>query len=170
MGKGKLTDRHRAIVVRELAAFATPKQVAEILRERFGIEISVQSIEHYDPEKKAAGNLAKKWVEMFWRCRKAFLAEVEGGIPEANKAVRVRQLAEAAREFKAKGNYMAMADMLERIAKEMGNVHTNRREHTGKDGGPIRTQDVSTMTDEQLNTELLLMFGKKPEQAETKPH
>jgi len=47
-----------------------------------------------------------------------------------------------------------MADMTERQAKEMGNVHTNRREFTGKDRGPIQYQDVDNMTDEQIDDEL----------------
>ena len=62
--------------------------------------------------------------------------------------------------YKGQGNYMAMADMLERIAKEVGNVHTNRREFTGKDQGPIKYQDVETMTEEQIEDELKQILAR----------
>ena len=52
-----------------------------------------------------------------------------------------------------------MADMLERISKEMGNVHTNRREFTGKNRGPIQFEDVKAMTDEQIDAELERLWG-----------
>ena len=61
---------------------------------------------------------------------------------------------DAANAFKASKNYLAMARMLEQIAKEVGNVHTNRHEFMGKDGGAIKFQDVGDMTDEQLDEEL----------------
>ena len=86
---------------------------------------------------------------------------MENQIPESNKAVRVQELAIAARHFKARGNYIAMANMLERIAKEMGNVYSNRREFTGKDRGPIKYQDIETMTDEQIDQELKQILGIK---------
>ena len=45
-------------------------------------------------------------------------------------------------------------EVWKRIAKEMGNVHTNRREFMGKSGGPIQYRDMSEMTDEQVESEL----------------
>ena len=63
-------------------------------------------------------------------------------------------LAHAARAYKGQRNYMAMADMLERISKECGNVHTNQCEFMGNGGGAINYRDVSDMTDEQLEQEL----------------
>ena len=61
---------------------------------------------------------------------------------------------------KKKENYLAMARMLEQIAKECGNVHTNRHEFTGKDRGPIKHQDVSEMTDEQIDLKLKQIFAQ----------
>ena len=141
-------------MVERLACFMSPKHAAEALRDECGVEIAPQSVEGYDPTKRAGAKLAKKWVDLFWFTRKAFVKHIEDHIPGANKAVRLARLERAVVAFEAKGNYVGMADMTERQAKEMGNVHTNRREFTGKDAGPIKYQDVTDMTDEQIDQEL----------------
>lgn len=152
----KLTEQQKAFVVQSLACFDTPKEVSEALREEMGVQITPQSAEAYDYTKKAGRGVAQKWRDLFDQTRKRFLDDIEGHVPEANRAVRVRQLAHAARAFKGRNNYIGMADMLERIAKELGNVHTNKREVTGKGGGPI---EYSDMTDEQLNARLGALFN-----------
>ncbi len=152
--KKRLTDVEKAFVVQELACFGSPKEVSEALMDEYGVQLAPQNIECYDPNKRAGQNLAQKWRELFEHTRNAFLDHVEKAVPHAHKAVRVRKLARAADASENRGNYVAMADMLERIAKEMGNVHTNRREFTGKDGGAIKYQNVSEMTDEQIDDEL----------------
>ncbi|MEQ9131085.1 MAG: DUF2280 domain-containing protein [Salinisphaeraceae bacterium] len=156
--RGKLKDEHRHFVVQRLACFDTPKEVAEALRDEHGVEISPQSVEAYDPNKRAGRDLAQKWRDLFEKTRADFQDNLEKYVPEASKVVRVRHLAHAARAFKGRGNYVGMADMMERIAKEVGNVHTNRRELTGKDGGPIKTAH-SDLTDDQLDERLAKIMG-----------
>ena len=158
----KLQDHHRAFLVREFACYAGPKEAAAALREEYGIEIAPQSAQHYDATAGAGSDAAKKWHDLFAVARKAFLDDVEKRVPEAYKAVRIHELAKASRAFKKKKNFIAMADMFERIAKEVGNVHTNRREFTGKDRGPIQFEDVSTMTPDQIDAELRELTGKSP--------
>lgn len=149
-----LKDPHKAFLVQRLAVFDSPKEAAEALKEYCGLEISPQRAEGYDPNKRAGRGLAKRWRELFQATRSEFLKHIEVHVPQANKAVRVKKLARAADAMEHRGNYVGMADMLERIAKEMGNVHTNRREITGKDGKPIQVQD---MTEEQVDRELALL-------------
>ncbi len=156
----KLKDYHRAFLVREFACFSTPMEAADALRQEYGLEIAPQSAQHYDATSFAGSRAAKKWIELFGVARTAFLEDVETRVPEAYKAVRIHELAKASRTFKKKGNYMAMADMFERIAKESGNVHTNRREFTGKERGPIQYENVSDMTDEQIDAELTRLWDK----------
>ena len=156
----KLKDYHRAFLVREFACFSTPMEAADALRQEYGIEIAPQSAQHYDATSFAGSRAAKKWIELFGVARTAFLEDVETRVPEAYKAVRIHELAKASRKFKKNGNYMAMADMFERIAKESGNVHTNRREFTGKDSGPIKVEAVSDMTDAQIDAELTRLWAK----------
>ena len=136
--------------------------------EEYGVQLAPQNIEAYDPGKRAGQHLSKKWRVLFEHTRQAFLDHVEKRVPEAYKAVRIRYLAHAARAYKGQRNFMAMADMLERIAKEVGNVHTNRREFTGKDRGPIHYQDVGDMTDDQIDKELRQLLNIK-EDADVHP-
>lgn len=150
----KLTEEQKAFVVQRLACWDTPAEAAAALKEEHGVELTPQGCEGYDPNKRAGRNVAKKWRLLFEQTRERFLKNLETEIPEANKAVRVRHLATAARAFKSRSNYVGMADMLERIAKEVGNVHTNRREFTGKDGKPIEHRDVTDYSDEQLDAAL----------------
>ena len=157
-GSGKLKDEHKAFLVRRLAAFDTPKQAAEALKAEFRAEITPQGAEAYDPSKRAGRALSERWRALFQTSRDRFLEKLEE-IPATHKAVRVKKLANAADTFEARGNYIAMADMLERIAKEMGNVHTNRREITGKDGGAIEYRDVDLMTRDELLAELNSLLG-----------
>ena len=162
-GLWKLTDEHRAFIVQRLACFMAPKAVADALKAEFGAEVTRQAIQRYDPTSKVGkANLSERWVTLFKATRVAFLEHMENEIPHANKAVRVKKLADAADKFEERGNYPAMADMLERIAKEMGNVFTNRREISGRDGKPIQFQDVEAMTEEQVDAELR-KYGFNPD-------
>ena len=167
--KPKLEDLHRAFLVREFACFASPKEAANALKQEFGVEISPQGAQHYDATSGAGSDAAKKWVELFALARQAFLDDVKRSVPFANKSVRIKELARAANTFKASKNYLAMARMLEQIAKEVGNVHTNKHEFTGRDGGAIKFQDVEAMTDEQIRIELE-SYGIDPDQVHAAPN
>ncbi len=159
MARKKLNDVHRAFLVEQLACFMSPKEAAEALSQEHSVTVAPQSAERYDPYKKAGKRIAPKWKFLFDHTRQAFLDHVETQVPHAHKAVRIKKLARAADAFENGKNYFGMANMLERIAKEMGNVHTNRREFTGKDRGPIQVSAVSEMTDEQIDSELERLWG-----------
>ncbi len=150
----KLKDHHRSFLVREFACFATPMEAADALREEYEIEIAPQSAQHYDATSGAGSDAAKKWHALFDVSRQAFLEDMKSRIPHADKALRIKKLARASDAFEKSKNYLAMARMLEQIAKEVGGAHTNRFEHTGKDRGPIKYQPVSQMTDEELEDEI----------------
>lgn len=156
----RLNDREKAFVVQQLACYGSPKEVSDALMEEFGVYLAPQNVEAYDPGKRAGQHLGQKWRQLFEHTRHAFLEHVENRVPEAHKAVRIRHLAYAARAYKGQRNYIAMADMLERIAKEVGNVHTNRREFTGNNRGPIKYQDVEIMTDAELSQRLQQLFSE----------
>jgi hypothetical protein len=73
MASRTLPDRLKIVVLQRLAAFETPSQVAEFVRHEFGVEITRQSIEYYDPAKNA--RLPQKWREVFERERTRFFSE-----------------------------------------------------------------------------------------------
>lgn len=147
---GKLNDEQKAFLVQRLACYDTLAEAVIALKERYGVEITPQGAEVYDPNKRAGRTLGPKWRDLFEATRKRFLDDVTAHVPEAHKAVRIRKLARTARALEARGNYLGMADMLERIAKELGNVHSNRRELTGRDGEPLQLE-VCSLTDAQLD-------------------
>jgi hypothetical protein len=132
----KLTDEQQTVVVQRLAMFDTPSQVADFVREEFGVEITRQSIHYYDPTH--GDKPAEKWVQIFNATRTAFL-ESTADIPIANKSVRLRRIERMALAAEKSRNYALAAQLHEQAAKEVGEVFTNRlkAEHTGRDGEPI---------------------------------
>lgn len=125
-GEPKLTDAARTYVVTALACWDPPSVVAEAVRKEFGIVITPQSIEGYNPTKRAGAKLAEKWKALFFETRKAFTdATAEIGI--SHKAVRLRSLERMAQVAEKQGNIALAANLLEQAAKEMGNAFTNTR-------------------------------------------
>ncbi len=168
----KLSEEQRTFIVQQLACYATPTETAEAVHEQFRIEITPQRAEKFDHTKRAGRKCAKKWHVLFDATREAFVKHIADCVPEAHKAVRIQELAKAARSFKDDKKYIAMASMLEKIAKEVGGVYTNRHEFTGKDRGPIQFEDVSEMTTEMLESELDRLWAKRQgtEVPTPKPH
>lgn len=125
-GDTKLTDELRTYVVQELAAFVPPSVVAEAIRKDCGIKITPQSIEAYDPTKRAGAKLAMRWKVLFETTRKAIQEDTDG-IGVANRNVRLRALQRMADRAEGAGNIALAAQLLEQAAKEQGNAYTNAR-------------------------------------------
>lgn len=125
-GEAKLNDAARTYVVTALACFDAPSVVAEAVRKEFGIVITPQSIEGYDPTKRAGAKLAAKWVALFTEARKQF-TEVTADIGISHKSTRLRMLQRMAEKAEKQGNIAMAANLLEQAAKEMGNAYTNTR-------------------------------------------
>ncbi len=129
----KLTNEIRAFVVQSLAMFDSPNTVAESVKKEFGIEITRQSIEHYNPTSRQGRDLSKKWADLFEATRKEFLDDTKA-IAISHRSVRIRALQRMADAAEKRGNIALAAQLIEQAAKEMGGAFTNRHEHTGKDG------------------------------------
>lgn len=153
--KLQLTDVQKAFVVQRLACFDTPKETSEALTAEHNIKLAPQNCEAYDPTKRAGSRLAAKWRDLFQATRKEFLSNAESYVPIANKTVRLREMQKAYAAHKGRGNWIAACQVLEQVAKEVGDSFTNRREVTGKEGGPITFSD---MTDEQLDARLVTLL------------
>ena len=125
-GEAKLNDAARAYVVTALAAWDAPSVVAAAVRKEFGIQITPQSVEGYDPTKRAGAKLAEKWKALFFEARKQ-ITEATAEIGISHKAVRLRMLERMAQRAENQGNIGLAANLLEQAAKEMGNAFTNTR-------------------------------------------
>ncbi|WP_049058606.1 DUF2280 domain-containing protein, partial [Achromobacter xylosoxidans] len=61
----KLTEAYKRYIVQALACWDTPSQVAEAVKEEYGLDVPRMQVAQYDPTKVAGKDLAKKWVQLF---------------------------------------------------------------------------------------------------------
>ena len=144
-----LKEPVKIFIVQALACRDTPQEVAELVKQEFGIQIDRQQCSTYDPTKQRGKNLSKKFVELFDKTRADFDAGLID-IPIAQKHYRLKQYQKQL-ERNAKNTVMSLK-ILEQAAKDVGGQFTNRQEITGKDGGPIQqeTKKPPQYTPEQL--------------------
>lgn len=128
-----LTRTHKFFVVQQLAMFKTPTEVAEAVKETFGLEIGRQQVYYYDPTRPGG---PEKWRELYDETRARFLDRITD-IPIANQAVRLRELNDAvqkAKQMGRSGNLPLLASLLKQAAEETGGRFTNHHvlEHAGE--------------------------------------
>src|SRR5690606_19743055 len=138
----KLSDEVKRFIVQALACYDTPQQVADAVKDEFGLEVPRSQVALYDPTKHAGRNLSEKYRVLFNDTRKTFRQEV-AEIPIAEQAYRLRQLQRMAQEAMKRKNIVLAASLLEQAAKEAGGMFTNRREVSGPNGGPIPTMPTT---------------------------
>lgn len=129
----KLDEDVKAHIVQALACFDTPSVVVASVKAEYGVVVSPQQVEAYDPGKRAGQKLSEKWRSLFEATRKAFIEEA-AAVPIAHRALRLRALHRMADRAEKVGNLALAAQLHKQAAEEMGNAYTNRRELTGKDG------------------------------------
>jgi hypothetical protein len=118
-----LTDEIKTFIVKGLACYDTPSQVAEAVKATFGVEVSRQQVYVYDPG--CSQPPALRWRDLHAATRQALLREL-GEIGIAHRAVRLRRLDRLA--SRCERNSVALAlKCLEMAAKECGGMYENRR-------------------------------------------
>ncbi|OTG65826.1 DUF2280 domain-containing protein [Acinetobacter silvestris] len=129
-----LKEPVKIFIVQALACRDTPQEVAELVKQEYGVKIERSQVALYDPTKAAGKNLSKKFIELFNETRKKF---DEGliDIPIANKHYRMRKY-DKLLEKNAKNTVMSLS-ILKQAAEDIGGKYTNRQEITGKDGQPL---------------------------------
>ncbi len=136
----------KAFIVQALACYDSPSTVAKSVQDEFGIELTRQKVQVYDPTKAAGKTLAKKWVELFNTTRERFQNELTD-IAIANKAYRLRALDRMATKAEGMRNYNLATQIIEQAAKECGDSYTNKKkvDHTSSDGS-MASQPVIDVT------------------------
>lgn len=135
-----LSEEVKTYIVQRLACFRTPSEVAKEVKEEYGVEVTRQAVRSFNPLQCP---VAKKWTAIFDKTRKRYLESVaDEGV--SHQAHRVRELGNLYRRALLKNNLPLAADLLERVARELGGSYTNRQ---SLELGSI---DLSTLTDEQL--------------------
>ena len=141
MPNPKYSDEVKSRVVQALACFDSPAIVAKSIKAEYGVDISTQAVEAYDPTKVAGRKLSDRYRQLFEETRKAFLEDTVS-IAISHRAVRLRALQRMSEKAEHQGNMALAAQLMEQAAKEVGDSFTNRRELTGKDGGPIAVTET----------------------------
>jgi hypothetical protein len=140
-----LNDDVKRFIVKRLACFDTPSEVANAVKAQFGIEMPRMHVAEYDPCKKAGAKLSEKWRRIFDATRQEFIREV-GTIPVAHRSVRLRTLERMAQKAEYQKNFALAAQLLEQAAKETGDLYVSRRSgiprQTGSVGTPISLDDM----------------------------
>ncbi|MCX4217408.1 DUF2280 domain-containing protein [Pseudomonas sp. MCal1] len=121
-----LRDEVKAFVVQALACFDTPSQVVASVKETFGIDVTRQQCEAYDPTKYVGRSLNQKWKTLFEDTRARFREET-AEIPIANRAYRLRAMNRFVEKAESMKNIGLAMQILEQAAKEVGDVYVNRR-------------------------------------------
>ncbi|NWK73776.1 DUF2280 domain-containing protein [Acinetobacter sp. SwsAc6] len=140
----RLKKHEKAFIVRSLAQFMEPSQVAEAVKENYKIDVSRQQVECYDPTKVAGADLSQEFVDMFHEARKKYIDQPIYNIEAANDIVQLRVL--SALFIKKQGNTRDAIKLSDQIQKIVKGYYEKKIEITGKDGKPIETinQNVST--------------------------
>jgi hypothetical protein len=142
-----LKEPVKIFIVQALACRDTPQEVADLVKQEFGIEVDRMQCAAYDPTKAAGKNLSAKFKKLFEDTRKKFDKGLVD-IPIANKHYRIKQYDKLLQ--KTKNTVMALR-IMEQAAKDSGGLYTNKTELTGAGGGPIKTVQTQTTVEEYLN-------------------
>lgn len=132
-----LNEDIKRFIVQSLACFDMPSQVAEAVNDEFGIKVSRQQVQRYDPTKTAGKDLAARHVEIFNATRKVFLEDV-GKIPIASQSFRLRSLQRMHDYYISRKNYVQAQSVLEQAAKEVGGIYTNKIKVGGDADNPFK--------------------------------
>lgn len=125
----RITKKVKLFIVRMLAEFETPTETSKTVKNIFGLEVSPQQCEAYDPTKRTGQDLSQELRDKFFEYRRAANDEIEA-IPIANKRYRLQKLQSLVDKFG--DNPVFTPKFLEQAAKEVGNQHTNKIESSIK--------------------------------------
>jgi hypothetical protein len=112
-GPGKLTTAQQEYIVERLAGFDNPGTVMRSVREKFGIAITRQSVEQYDPTRYR--RCPARWTTLFHLRRQAILESrgLQGALDHAARLRGRARVTLCAIETLA-------ADMLDSLARQIG--------------------------------------------------
>ena len=120
-----LKDEVKRFIVQALACFDTPSQVVLAVKDTYGLEVTRQQCELYDPTKYAGRDLGVKWRTVFEDTRRRFREET-ADIPIANRAFRLRAMNRFVEKAETMKNIGLAMQILEQAAKETGDIYVNR--------------------------------------------
>ena len=164
----RLKKTEKTFIVRSLAQFMTPTEVVKDIKEKFNIDVSPQQVETYDPTNVAGADLSQEFVDLFNEARKEYLDQPLHNIIGANDLIQLQILSDLL--MNKKGNVVLAIKLIDQIQKIVKGHYERKLEITGKDGGPIKTEnehkapplltpeEISKLTPQELSR--LAIHGK----------
>lgn len=125
MSEKKLNSIIQKFIIQRLASFERPQEVADSVKDIFGVSVSLKAITYYHIDN---AKLSTEWRELFLSLRRQFISRL-ADIPIFHKAYRLKQLQRLYdRQASSKiPNEVEMLKILEQAAKEVGGMYENRR-------------------------------------------
>ena len=123
-----LKEPVKIYIVQALACRDTPQEVADAVKQEFGVEVDRMQCSSYDPTKVAGRNLSKKFKDLFNETRKKFDKGLID-IPIASKHYRLKQYDKLLQKTK---NTVTALKIMEQAAKDSGGQFTNKTESSIK--------------------------------------
>ncbi len=150
-----LSEDVKIYIVTALACFDAPRTVIADVKDQFGITVTSQQVDAYNPATQNGKRLSKPMKALFELTRTEFLKDATK-VPIANAAVRLRKLQRLVDQAENRGNGRMVADLLEQAAKETGGAYTNRRELGGAVGAvPLPPVAAGSTTAEDAYKKML---------------
>lgn len=133
----------KLFIVRSLAVFNTPTETVDLVHLEYGVQVTKQQCEKYDPTKRSGQSLSEEFKKEFELVRQDFL-DKPLNIPIANLSVRLQRLEN--QYIKHGKNRVAALSILKQAAEDVGGKYTNKQEvdHSGS----LEIQSLSDLMDE----------------------
>lgn len=120
----RLPDAIKRRIVELLACYHSHAEVAGLVAEEFGVELTPRHIRAYDPMSfQFAGS--HRWLDYYQAVRRRCIQEV-GEVAIAHRVHRMRKLQGIFDRAWDRGDYQQALQTLEQAAKEMGNWYVKR--------------------------------------------
>ncbi len=119
MTGNSLSNDVKKFVVMALACFDTPSVVVVGAAKEFGVQLSRQQVERYDPTTRAGAQLSPRWRTLFDETRNGYLAST-AGIAISHRSVRLRALQRMYDDVEQSGDPALLLKLLEQAAREVG--------------------------------------------------
>ena len=121
-----IKDDVKLFIVKALACYQEPMQIIEDVKLNFGIDVTRQQLQAYNPGTVAGARLGRKWKDIFKDTRVQYLRDISS-IPISQMAYRLRALQREYDRVARQKNTQLAAQILKQAAKEVGGFFTNCR-------------------------------------------
>jgi hypothetical protein len=108
-------------IVRLLAVYQRPSDVAAEIRSEFGITITRQTVAKYNPATRSGAKLSSELREVYRQTRETFKKDLDS-IAFAQRPARLQTLQRLAEKAESAGDLRLAHDCVETAAKEMGGI------------------------------------------------